>query len=273
MRPHVELADTVEPPVAVRIRCEGAGEVVAEHPLQQPYPDGVHLLVVVGRRARHDAVEVRRVALRLHQPLPAAGGAPLEVGVRGLVAVVVADHRLRRRHRQVHGPIPEVDLGLPVVVGERRAGLGTVVVPRVAVGHRVAFRNAVIGEVEIAVLAAVAPLEEATVPVARQRQLHVEVDRRRQDPLDVAVGGSAGGFGQACVRERQVAEMQQRFAAGPVGAGSGRRALGRDGGAGRKGGGHERRERNVGRQSHKGLPAARVGFGVDRQRGSLSHHR
>ena len=135
----------------------------------KPHPDGVHVLVVAGRRPGHDAVDVGWVARRLRHPPPA--------------------HRC------------------PVVV------------PRVAVGHRVALRDAVIGEVEGAVLAAVAPLEEVSVAVAQQRQLHAEVDRRRQDALDVAVRSAAGGPGQLGVGEGQVVDEQQRLAAEPVGAG------------------------------------------------------
>jgi hypothetical protein len=66
----------------------------------------------------------------------------------------------------VHGAIAEVDLGLAVVERERRAGLGAVVVPHVAVHDRVAFRETVVGEVEVAVLAAVARRQEPPVPLA-----------------------------------------------------------------------------------------------------------
>ena len=73
----------------------------------------------------------------------------------------------------MHGAIAEIDLGLPVVEREPRARLGTGIVAHVAVRDGIAFRQAMIGVVEVAVFRAVAELEEPAVPVHSQRQLHV----------------------------------------------------------------------------------------------------
>ena len=221
----LQLANAVEAPVAVGVERQGAGEPVAEHPLQQPDPHRVHLLVVVGGRPRHDTVEVARVALRLHQPLPAAGRAAFEVGILGRRAVVGPDQRLRRHRRQVDRAVAEIDLRLPIVVGERRPRLGAVVMTGVAVGHGVPGRHPMIREVEVAVLPAVAPLDEPPVPAARQRKLHVKMNRRGKNPLDVAVG-AAVGLGQTGVGDREVAHMQERLAAAALGVGRRGRLLG-----------------------------------------------
>ena len=63
------------------------------------------------------AVEVVRVALRLHHRLPAAPRAADEVGVVGRPIVVVRDDRLRRFRGQVHGAVAEVLLPSRMIGG------------------------------------------------------------------------------------------------------------------------------------------------------------
>ena len=75
----VHLAHAVELSVPVGVKGERPREVVAKHPLQQPDTHRVHVLVVIRRRPGDDAIEIVRIALRLHQSLSPAGRAPFKV--------------------------------------------------------------------------------------------------------------------------------------------------------------------------------------------------
>ena len=117
--------------------------------------------------------------LRLDEPFAAARRAAFEVGMRRGTIVVGGDDVLAGVRREMHGAVTEIDLGLSIVEREPGAGLGAGVVPHVAVRDGIALRQSMIGVIEIAVLGAVAVLQEPAVPIRRQRQLHVIGDAGR----------------------------------------------------------------------------------------------
>jgi hypothetical protein len=83
--------------------------------------------------------------------------------------------------------MPEVDQCIEVFVRECGARFGARVVTGVGVGNRVPLGQAVVGEAEDAVLAAVADIEQATVPVLGEGQLHMEANAAVNGALNVAV--------------------------------------------------------------------------------------
>ena len=89
----------------------------------------------------------------------------------------------------MNGTVAEIYLRLTVVIAERGAWLGAAVVTGVAVGYRITFGDPMVREIKITILAAIAPLQEATVEVLGKRQLCVKVYRRRDDAAHVAIGG------------------------------------------------------------------------------------
>ena len=156
---------------------------------------------VVGGRRGHDAVEVVRVALRLHHRLPAAPRAADEVGIVGRPLVVVRDDRLCGFGGQMHGAVAEVLLPSRMIECPARldAAAG---VPGVGPDRGVAaLQRASAVRVERAGLvlhapheAAAAAHQETPVPVVGQQQL--EVDLRLDGPGDLAVRRQAvlGGY-------------------------------------------------------------------------------
>jgi hypothetical protein len=58
----------------------------------------------------------------------------------------------------------------------------------VAVGYGVALCHPMVGEIQVTVLAAVTPLQEATISVFRQWQLGMEMNRRGDNAAHIAVG-------------------------------------------------------------------------------------
>ena len=79
----------------------------------------------------NSASEVVREALRLHQPLPPAGGAAVPVGPARSRSVVGGDNRLRLHGHLVDGPVAKIDHLLGVADGETR---GSTFVPGVGGG-------------------------------------------------------------------------------------------------------------------------------------------
>ncbi len=210
---HPKLGVAIGSPISVGVEGQRRFETVGVDLLHEPHPAGVEPLVIVDGSPRHDAVEVVRIPLRLHQTLTAAGGTSLKVGELRGFAVVGARNRLAGHGGQMHGPVAEVDFGLPVVPSERRPWLDAVVVTGVAVGDGVAFSHAMIGIVQVAVLSPIAPLEESPVPILGQRELHVESDGGGEDAPHVAVGLAGGpAVDQSSGGDRQVAQIGERFA-------------------------------------------------------------
>src|SRR5207249_2834057 len=84
-----------------------------------------------------DAVEVLRIALRLHERLATAARASLEVRVAGLLAVEVLHDLLARHRRLMNGAVPEVDHARRVVLSPDGID-GAALMPRVGPRRRVA---------------------------------------------------------------------------------------------------------------------------------------
>ena len=209
----LELAQALRRAVAVGVEREIAGIAVAEHALQQPRMACVQLLIHEHGRAGDDAVEVAREALRFDEPFAAARRAALEIRVRRGPLVISRDDSLARVRREVHGTVAEIDLGLAVVEREPRPRLRGRVVAHVAVRDRIALREAVVGIVEVAVLRAVAVLQESAVPALGQRQLHVIGDAGRKRAAHVAMARRiAVRRDDLCSRDRQIRQVAQRLA-------------------------------------------------------------
>ena len=77
---------------------------------------------VVAGRAGDDAVEVRRIALRFHERLPAAARTAVEVRDARSGAVERPDRGLPLHRGLVHGPVAEIDQ--PLGMANREAGVG-----------------------------------------------------------------------------------------------------------------------------------------------------
>ena len=92
-------------------------------------------------------------------------------------------------------PVPEVDLRLPIVESEGCAWFDPIVVSHVAIGYGISLGQAVIGEIQVPILAAVSDVEKSPVPVLRQGKLHMIDNGRRNDAFHIAVlRGRLGGL-------------------------------------------------------------------------------
>ena len=139
---------------------------------------GVDGLVLIHGRAGDNPIEIVGEALRLGKGLTTSGRAAFEIRMMRVALIVGSNDGLGRVGQQMHGPVPKVDLRLPIVERERRSRLRPAVVPGVAVRNDVALGEPVVEKIQIAVFAAIAPLHEATVPRVWKGQLHVILDRR-----------------------------------------------------------------------------------------------
>ncbi len=90
-----------------QVLLAGRQEVVIPlHDQLRPHLRDRELIPVQGRRAREDAVEVRRIALRLRQPLAPARRAAVPERVVRPGAVMIVDHHLRRGRQRGNSMIP-----------------------------------------------------------------------------------------------------------------------------------------------------------------------
>ncbi len=174
----MQLRQAVGHAIACGVDREIVREVVLEQLFHHPCMGGVDGLLLIHGRAGDNPVEIVGEALRLRKRLTTTGRAAFELRVARAPIIVGPNDGLGRVGKQMHGPVPEVDLRLPVVERERRQGLRPAVVPGIAVGDSVSLSEPVIEEIQISIFTAIAPLHEATVPRVRKRQLHVIVDRR-----------------------------------------------------------------------------------------------
>src|SRR4029453_6797621 len=104
--------------VAVLVEGEVAREIIGEDPLRHPYVRDVEPLIVENGSAGHDAVEITRVALGLHQTLTPARRAAFEIGVGSRTAVEVLHERFGGDGRQMDGTMTEIDHRIEVIVRE-----------------------------------------------------------------------------------------------------------------------------------------------------------
>ena len=78
----------------------------------------------------------------------------------------------------MHRPVAKIDLRLPIVKTKGGSRFRSVVVSRIAVGHRVALSYSVIGEVQVSVFATISPIEKPAVPIFRQGKLDMIANGR-----------------------------------------------------------------------------------------------
>ena len=150
-----------------------------------------------------------------HQALAAPSRAALEVGVARGAAVVGAHDRFRRVRRQMDGAVTKVQDRVEVVIREGRARLGAAVVSRVRVRDRISLGEPMVGEVELPIFAAVADVEEASIPVRGKRKLHMKPDPAGDRALDVAVLWHVVGRGlQRCKGDREIRHRGEPLARG-----------------------------------------------------------
>ena len=165
----VEQCQTVRTAITGAICCQITHQLVTEDALQVPGAGGIEALVIECRRAGDNPIEVLWVALSRHERLTTALRATFKIRVLCIVSVVVSDQPFARHDAKVYRAIAKIDFSLTVVETERGAGLDAVIVSHIAVGDRVAFCYPVVRKVQISVLAAIAPLKKAPVPVIGQR--------------------------------------------------------------------------------------------------------
>lgn len=105
------------------------------------------------------------------------------------LTVVGANQRLGSIHGEVDRAVAEVDFRLSVVEAEGSARFRAHIVTQIAVGDGITLGDAMVSEVQIAILAAVTPLEKALIPVGREWQLDVIAGTGRDETAHVAIGG------------------------------------------------------------------------------------
>src|SRR6185295_15606991 len=128
-------------------------------------------------------------------------------------AVVGTGNCFRSVCREVDGAMAKIDERGEVFVGESGARLGTVVVAGIGVGDRVTLSEAVVGKIELTVLAAVSNIEDPAVPVFRKRQLHVEANARVDHALGIAMRRRrAGSRLQDGSRDGEIGQIEESLA-------------------------------------------------------------
>ena len=138
----------------------------------------------------------------------------LEVGIFGGVAIVLPHQAFACDHGQVHGTVAKIDFGLPIVECKGSPWLNAVVMSHVAVGYGIALGHPMVGEIEVAVLAAIAPLQEAAIPVCRQGQLRMKVNCGADDAAHVAIVRTVlRVFRDFGAGQSKIAQIQQVFTA------------------------------------------------------------
>ena len=117
------------------------------------------------------------------------GRAPLEVGALSGFSVVRFDNGFGSLGGNMHGTVTQINFRLPIVESKAGSGLRSSVMSGIVVCHGITLSNAMVRKIEIAVRCAVAPHQKPSVPVFRQRELHMVMDPRRDQPAHITILG------------------------------------------------------------------------------------